>query len=60
MVGTGFLQVAQIFAYLLHFKPKLLLIDEPDSHLHPGTQERLKYGGTASGRGCAASSAAPG
>lgn len=51
MAGTGFLQVAQIFAYLLHFKPKLLLIDEPDSHLHPGTQERLKYGGTASGRG---------
>lgn len=41
MAGTGFLQVAQIFAYLLHFKPRLLLIDEPDSHLHPGTQERL-------------------
>lgn len=41
MAGTGFLQVVQIFAYLLHFKPKLLLIDEPDSHLHPGTQERL-------------------
>ena len=41
MAGTGFLQVVQIFAYLLHFKPKLLLIDEPDSHLHPGTQELL-------------------
>jgi hypothetical protein len=41
MAGTGFLQVVQIFAYLLHFKPTLLLIDEPDSHLHPGTQERL-------------------
>jgi predicted ATPase len=41
MAGTGFLQVVQIFAYLLHFKPRLLLIDEPDSHLHPGTQERL-------------------
>lgn len=41
MAGTGFLQVVQIFAYLLHFKPKVLLIDEPDSHLHPGTQERL-------------------
>lgn len=24
MAGTGFLQVVQIFAYLLHFKPKLL------------------------------------
>ena len=41
MAGTGFLQVVQIFAYLLHFKPRLLLIDEPDSHLHPGTQEHL-------------------
>lgn len=41
MAGTGFLQVVQIFAYLLHFKPKLLLIDEPDSHLHSGTQELL-------------------
>lgn len=41
MAGTGFLQVVQIFAYLLHFRPRLLLIDEPDSHLHPGTQERL-------------------
>lgn len=41
MAGTGFLQVVQIFAYLLNFKPKLLLVDEPDSHLHPGTQELL-------------------
>lgn len=41
MAGTGFLQVVQIFAYLLHFKPRLLLIDEPDSHLHPGMQEQL-------------------
>ncbi|SFF25014.1 ATPase/GTPase, AAA15 family [Methylobacterium sp. yr596] len=41
MAGTGYLQVVQIFAYLLKFKPKLLLIDEPDAHLHPSTQERL-------------------
>ncbi|WP_371348103.1 ATP-dependent endonuclease [Ancylobacter sp. IITR112] len=41
MAGTGFLQVVQIFAYLLKFKPRLLLIDEPDAHLHPGTQELL-------------------
>ncbi len=41
MAGTGFLQIVQIFAYLLKFKPQLLLIDEPDAHLHPGTQERL-------------------
>ncbi len=41
MAGTGFLQVVQIFACLLKFKPRLLLIDEPDAHLHPGTQELL-------------------
>ncbi|SET06801.1 AAA family ATPase [Oceanicella actignis] len=41
MAGTGLLQVTQIFAYLLHFKPTLLLIDEPDAHLHPSAQERL-------------------
>lgn len=41
MAGTGFLQVVQIFAYLLYFKPKLLLIDEPDAHLHPGRQQAL-------------------
>ena len=41
MAGTGFLQVVQIFAYLLYFKPKLLLIDEPDAHLHPSRQQLL-------------------
>lgn len=39
--ATGVLQVIQIFAYLILFKPKLLLIDEPDAHLHPDKQERL-------------------
>lgn len=41
MAGTGLLQITQIFAYLLYFKPKLLLVDEPDAHLHPTTQEKL-------------------
>lgn len=41
MAGTGFLQVVQIFAYLLYFKPKLILVDEPDAHLHPGRQQKL-------------------
>ncbi len=39
--ATGVLQVIQIFAYLILFRPKLLLIDEPDAHLHPDKQERL-------------------
>jgi energy-coupling factor transporter ATP-binding protein EcfA2 len=41
LAGIGFLQVTQIFAYLLYFQPRLILIDEPDAHLHPTAQERL-------------------
>lgn len=36
--GTGFLQIVQMMAYVLMFKPKLLLLDEPDEHLHPNNQ----------------------
>lgn len=39
--ATGLLQVIQIFAYLILFEPKVMLIDEPDAHLHPDKQERL-------------------
>lgn len=39
--ATGVLQVAQIFAYMVFFRPKIMLIDEPDAHLHPDKQERL-------------------
>ncbi|MFK7422988.1 MULTISPECIES: ATP-dependent nuclease [Micrococcus] len=39
--GTGILQITQIFAYVLLFKPALLLVDEPDSHLHPSRQKAL-------------------
>ncbi|OVE50748.1 recombinase RecF [Chromobacterium violaceum] len=39
--ATGVLQVIQIFSYLILFRPKLLLVDEPDAHLHPDKQERL-------------------
>lgn len=39
--ATGVLQVIQIFAYLILFEPKVMLIDEPDAHLHPDKQERL-------------------
>lgn len=41
LAGVGFLQVIQIFAYLIYFRPVLLLVDEPDAHLHPATQEKL-------------------
>ncbi len=39
--GTGFLQVLQILSYIVLFKPRILLIDEPESHLHPTLQTRL-------------------
>lgn len=39
--GAGFIHVLQIFSYLVLFKPKILLIDEPECHLHPTLQTRL-------------------
>lgn len=39
--GTGVLQAIQIFSYIELYKPKLLLLDEPDSHLHPNNQRIL-------------------
>lgn len=41
LAGTGFIQLIQIFCYVLLFEPGILLIDEPDIHLHPHVQERL-------------------
>lgn len=38
LCGTGLLQVIQIMAYSVYFKPKLMLLDEPDTHLHPNNQ----------------------
>lgn len=40
-IGTGLLQTIQIFAYLEYFTPKILLLDEPDSHIHPTKQKLL-------------------
>jgi energy-coupling factor transporter ATP-binding protein EcfA2 len=37
-VGTGVLQYVQIVAYVLQYRPALLLLDEPDAHLHPNNQ----------------------
>lgn len=41
LLGTGYIQLIQIFCYVLLFRPKILLIDEPDIHLHPNIQEKL-------------------
>ncbi len=41
LAGTGVLQALQIFSYVTLFKPSLLLLDEPDSHLHPDNQTLL-------------------
>ena len=41
MVGTGLLQAIQLIAYVTMYEPKLLLLDEPDAHLHPTNQKLL-------------------
>jgi len=39
--GTSVLQASQILAYIALFRPRLLILDEPDSHLHPNNQRAL-------------------
>ncbi len=39
--GTGCLQALQLAAYVILYEPELLLLDEPDAHLHPGNQKLL-------------------
>lgn len=41
MASTGLLQVIQIIAYACFYAPPLLLLDEPDAHLHADSQSRL-------------------
>ncbi|HEX4765642.1 MAG TPA: AAA family ATPase [Lichenihabitans sp.] len=41
MASTGVLQVVQILAYACFYNPPLLLLDEPDAHLHADSQSRL-------------------
>jgi AAA15 family ATPase/GTPase len=39
--GTGVLQIIQILSYIHLYNPKILILDEPDSHLHPSNQRIL-------------------
>ena len=39
--GTSILQASQILAYISLFRPNVLILDEPDSHLHPDNQRAL-------------------
>ncbi|QTF71356.1 AAA family ATPase [Arthrobacter woluwensis] len=39
--GTGVLQAIQVLSYIGLYKPRLLILDEPDAHLHPDNQRKL-------------------
>ena len=39
--GLGVLKACQILSYVELFRPHLLILDEPDAHLHPNNQRRL-------------------
>lgn len=41
LAGTGALQAMQILSYIHRFSPSLVVLDEPDSHLHPNNQRLL-------------------
>lgn len=39
--GTGVLQAIQILSYVNVYNPKILVLDEPDAHLHPNNQRKI-------------------
>jgi hypothetical protein len=41
LCGTGLLQCIHILSYYHLFRPRLIVLDEPDSHLHPNNQRLL-------------------
>lgn len=41
LVGSGTLQAIQLVAYATMYNPGLLILDEPDAHLHPSNQRLL-------------------
>lgn len=40
-VGTGVLQAIQILSYIYLYHPQVLILDEPDAHLHPNNQRKI-------------------
>lgn len=40
-LGTSILQILQILSYIYFFDPQMLILDEPDTHLHPNNQRKL-------------------
>jgi len=42
--GSGVQQVIQMFTYLYLVEPTVVLVDEPDAHLHPSVQQSLGAG----------------
>lgn len=41
LAGTSILQATQILSYIHRFSPSVVVLDEPDSHLHPNNQRLL-------------------
>lgn len=39
--GTSLLQIIQIFSYIFLFNPSIIILDEPDAHLHPDNQIKI-------------------
>ncbi len=40
-MGTSFLQVVQILSYMILYSPNLIILDEPDAHVHPNNQKKI-------------------
>lgn len=40
-LGTSALQILQILSYIYCFDPQMIILDEPDTHLHPNNQRKL-------------------
>ncbi|MHB8547158.1 MAG: ATP-dependent nuclease [Nitrosotalea sp.] len=41
LAGSGFLQMLQLLTFVLNQRSNIVLLDEPDAHLHPSLQKNL-------------------